>query len=210
MMMKSLKCLLSCCGVGMLMVAGLTGCGQKSADPSVIANLQAAYNGESNASAKYAMYAEKAAEAGYKDVAAFFRAASKAEGLHAARQAKVLKSFGVEPQAEIKLPAYIDVAASLKDAVAGETYEKDTMYPEFIANAKAKGAPAAVIEAFQFALEAEKEHARIYSLAAADLEQWKNTGRIFYVCSVCGYTLDKPFAVCVLCAAPQEKILEFK
>lgn len=190
----------------------LTGCSgeTKPADPSVIANLQAAYNGESNASAKYAMYAKKADEAGYKSVAALFRATSKSESLHAARQAKVLKSLGVEPKAEIKLPEYVDVAASLQDGIKGETYELTTMYPEFIANAKAKQASPQVLEAFQFALEAEKEHAKIYGDALANLEAWKAPGKTVYVCTVCGYTsMDKP-TVCILCAAPGEKFEIFQ
>lgn len=192
--------------------AMFSGCSEskKALDATVIDNLQAAYNGESNASAKYEMYAKKADEAGYKSVAAMFRATSNAEKLHSERQAKVLRANGVEPKAEIKLPEYVDVAASLADGIKGETYEMTTMYPEFIANAKAKDAPQAVIEAFAYAMDAEKEHARMYAAAAADLENWKAGDKTFYVCQVCGFTSDNQLKVCPLCAAPQEKIKEFK
>ena len=42
-------------------------------------NLQAAFNGESNAHAKYLAYSKKAEEEGYLKVAALFRAAAHAE-----------------------------------------------------------------------------------------------------------------------------------
>jgi len=44
---------------------------------STLDNLQTAYNGESNAEARYEAFAAKADEEGYKSVAALFRAAAK-------------------------------------------------------------------------------------------------------------------------------------
>ncbi|MDD4816622.1 MAG: rubrerythrin family protein [Victivallaceae bacterium] len=199
--------------LGMVIAAGalFAGCGEaKKVDASVVSDLQSAYNGEMNAAAKYELYAAKAAENGYESVAALFRATHKAESLHAARHARVLKSLGVEPKAEVKLPEYVDVEASLRDGIKGETYEMTTMYPEFIANAKAKGAPAEVIETLTFALEAEKEHAKFYTEAVNAMEEWRPAGKTFYVCSVCGYTTDKPLAACILCAAPGDKFEVFK
>ncbi len=196
-------------------VAGLVFAGSEckaaaKVDPSVIKDLQSAYNGEMNASAKYKMYAEQAAKAGYKSVEAMFKATSFSESRHAARHAKVLKSFGVTPKSQIKLPAYTGVADSLRDGIKGETYEKTTMYPNFIKNAKAKKAPASVIQTFTFALEAEKIHADLYADALANLEQWKAAGKTFYICTVCGYTTTSPVKVCILCAAPGEKFQIFK
>ena len=45
-----------------------------------LANLMEAYNGESNANAKYLEYAKKADAEGYGKVASLFRAAATAEG----------------------------------------------------------------------------------------------------------------------------------
>ncbi|MDD3155280.1 MAG: rubrerythrin family protein [Victivallaceae bacterium] len=175
-----------------------------------VTNLQAAFDGESNASAKYAMYAKHAAEEGYQSVAALFHAASASESRHAARHSKVLKAHGIEPKSEIKLPAYKDLKTALADALKGETYEMTTMYPDFIKQAKAINAPADVIEAFTFALEAEKEHAGFYAAALKDLAAWKAAGKTFYVCTICGYTTDKKPSVCILCAAPGEKFEIFQ
>ena len=51
-----------------------------AAPGATLDNLQAAYNGESNASAKYAAFAKKADEEGYGQVASLFRAASPDDG----------------------------------------------------------------------------------------------------------------------------------
>lgn len=202
-----LTCFLSCLAV---LIVG--GCGEaKKLDASVIKNMQAAYNGESNAAAKYALYAEKAAEQGYQSVATLFQATSKSESIHAAKHAKVLKAHGIEPQKEINLPQYISVEASLQDAEKGENYEIATMYPEFIANANAKKASNDVIETLQFALDAEKEHAALYREALQNLEDWKVPGKSFMVCAVCGYTTKNgKISSCILCASPLEKFEIFK
>ena len=51
---------------------------------STLDNLQAAFNGESNANARYLAFAKKADEEGYGQVASLFRAAARAEEIHAA------------------------------------------------------------------------------------------------------------------------------
>ena len=64
-------------------------------------NLQAGFNGESNAHARYLAFAEKAGQEGYGEVASLFRAAAKAEEVHAANHAGVIKTLGGTPQAKI-------------------------------------------------------------------------------------------------------------
>ena len=67
-------------------------------------NLQAAYNGESNANGKYLAYALKADEEGYHKVARLFRATASAEEVHLKNHANVIKGMGGTPEAHIKLP----------------------------------------------------------------------------------------------------------
>ena len=57
-------------------------------------NLQAGFNGESNAHARYLAFAEKADQEEYGEVASLFRAAAKAEEFHAANHAAVIKKSG--------------------------------------------------------------------------------------------------------------------
>jgi len=136
----------------------MTGTSKAEIEKTVIADLQAAFNGESNASAKYTMYAQKAKEAGYLSVASLFSAASFAEGIHAQKHAKVLKSHDVEAKAEIKLPEWVDTKTALTDAIKGETHESTEMYPGFIKTAEDRKISAAV-RSFSHAMKAEIVHA---------------------------------------------------
>nr|WP_217909465.1 rubrerythrin family protein [Desulfosediminicola flagellatus] len=98
-------------------------------------NLQAAYDGESNANAKYLAFAAKADEEGYGEVASLFRAAAKAEQIHMASHAKVIQEMGAVPIAKIKEAQVLTTKENLQAAIEGETYEKTMMYPEFISAA---------------------------------------------------------------------------
>ena len=150
-------------------------------------NLQAAFNGESNANAKYLAFAKKADEEGYAKVASLFRAAARAEAIHFNNHAQVIKQLGANPTADIKPAEVKTTAENLKAAIAGESYERDTMYPDFIAEARQAGSKDAV-RTFNLAKLAEAEHAKLYTEALANLDQWKSGPGTFYVCSTCGYT----------------------
>jgi len=170
------------------------------AEPTTIENLQAAYNGESNAHVMYLAFAEKANAEGYKDVANLFTTVARAEEIHRDNHAAVLTAYGVTPVNNITKPEVgttadnLEKAAgsgsgNLSKAIKGESYERDSMYPEFIKAAETAGDSEAV-QTFDYALAAETEHAQLYGLAKADLDQWKQGTREFYVCTVTGETFD--------------------
>lgn len=172
-------------------------------------NLQAAFNGESNAKAKYEGYAKKAVTEGYLGAAALFQAAAKAEGIHAEAHAAVIKKLGAVPKADVKAPAPKSTKENLEDAFKGETYEKDSMYPDFIKVAKAEGNKDA-LRSFTYAKTAEGEHAKLYSEALKDMGAWK-AGKSFWVCTICGYTVPKiTFEKCPACFNPKDKYVEVK
>jgi rubrerythrin len=179
-----------------------------SAAPSkTLDNLQTAYNGESNASAKYLAYAEKADSEGYKGIAALFRAASRAETVHAENHAVVIKKLNGQPAKKIELPPIKSTVENLKDSVKGESYERDTMYPDFIAQAKIEGNGAAV-RTFNLAKTAEAEHANLYAKALEAPDTMKEA-KNFYVCTVCGYTTTNlDFKKCVSCFNPKDKYVK--
>ncbi len=169
-------------------------------------NLMAAYNGESNAHAKYLEFAKKADQEGFAGAAALFRAAARAEEIHARNHADVIKKMGGTPKADIKLPAIGDTAQNLKAAIEGETYERDTMYPAFISEAQAAGNKDA-IKTFKMAISAEGEHAKLYTAASTALPSWK-AGKTFYVCPVCGKTVTVvDFNKCPVCFTEKGKFL---
>lgn len=174
---------------------------------STLNNMQAAYNGESNARAKYLAYAAKAQEEGYAKAASLFRAAAKAEEIHAANHAKVIASMGAEPKAEINTPEVLSTQENLQEALKGETYERDVMYPEFLTRARKEGKVDA-IRSLNFAKTAEAEHAKLYQEALNDLEGWRTQNVSFYVCPVCGYTsLTRPAEKCPSSFTPSSRFL---
>lgn len=192
-------------------VATLTASLAVSAAPGkTLDNLQAAFNGESNAHAKYAAYAQKAAQEGYPSVASLFRAASKAEKIHAETHAAVIKAMGAVPKADVKVPEVKSTKENLEDAIKGETYERDTMYPEFIAVAKQERNKEA-LKAFNYAKTAEAEHARMYTEDLNALGTLKGVTQTYWVCTICGYTVPKmDFDKCPSCFNPKDKYVEVK
>lgn len=161
-------------------------------------NMQAAFNGESNARAKYLAFAEKADEEGYAGVASLFRAAATAEGVHAENHAEVIRQLGGTPSATIEDVKVGTTRDNLESAIAGESYEWDVMYPGMLSRARLDRDRAA-LRSFNFAMTAERDHARLYRAALADLDNWK-IQRDFFVCTVCGETVDKiDFKKCPSC-----------
>jgi len=112
--------------------------GRATAATTTLENLQAAFNGESNAHARYLAFAEKADQESYGEVASLFRAAAKAEEVHAANHAVVIKKLGGIPEAKIDTPVVSSTKENLEAAIKGESYERDTMYPEFLKLARSE------------------------------------------------------------------------
>jgi len=176
-----------------------------------VQNLMTAFEGESNAHAKYTAFAAKADEDGLRGAASLFRAAARAEQIHASNHARVIGILGGRAECEIH-PVVVDsTLENLKSALNGEQYEIDTMYPGFLAEA-AEHKNTAATRTFHGALEAEKTHARLYAeaialLAAGKKDSWIGEARDFYVCPVCGYTseTEEEHERCPVCNCPWEK-----
>lgn len=148
--------------------------------------LKEAFAGESQANRKYLAFAKKAEQEGYPQAAKLFRAAAEAETVHAHAHLRVLK--GVNSTAD-----------NLKAAIAGETHEFKSMYPEMIKAAKTAGDKAAE-RSFSYANEVEKVHAALYQKALDHLG--KQEAADYWVCSVCGYTSEnEPPGTCPVCNA---------
>jgi rubrerythrin len=176
-----------------------------------VQNLLAAFEGESNAHAKYTASAVKADADGLRGAASLFRAAARAEQIHGANHARVIKQMGGEARCEIHPVEVKTTLENLKAALGGEQYEIDTMYPGFLEEATACKNTAA-IRTFTGALEAEKTHARLYGeaialLAGGQKDSWIGAAREFYVCPVCGYTseTEEEHERCPVCNCPWER-----
>jgi rubrerythrin len=166
-------------------------------------NLNAAFDGESNAAARYALFAAKADKDGYHRVGSLFRAAARAEQIHAGNHAKVIGKMGGTPVTKLQPTTVGTTAENLKAAIAGEEHERDVMYPDFIKIAKEENCTAA-IWTLDVARQAEAEHARLYRNALDTLDQQKTKTK-FYVCLDCGYTTDQSdIEECPVCSNPRE------
>ncbi len=173
---------------------------------TTLANLQTAFNGESNAHARYLAFAKKADAEGYGEVASLFRAAARAEEIHANNHAAVIKKLGGKPEAKIETPDVKTTKENLEAAIKGESYERDTMYPQFLKQAREVRNTDA-IQTFNYAKNAETEHAKLYTAALSNLQQSKGTNaKNYYVCGVCGYTVEKiTFTKCPSSFTPVDK-----
>lgn len=170
---------------------------------STLNNLQAAFHGESNANARYLAFASKADEEGYGEVASLFRAAAKAEEIHARNHAEVIRKLGGEPVLTLDPVEVKSTRENLTAAAAGEVYERDAMYPEFIEEAKRQNVTAAV-RTFTLAMKVEAIHATLYLDALEKLEERRGASHTYYVCPDCGNTLEELTIVkCLICGHPK-------
>jgi len=172
---------------------------------TTLQNMQAAFNGESNAHVRYLAFAKQADGEGYGEIASLFRAAARAEEVHASNHAVVIKDLGAIPKATIESPEVKSTRENLEAAIKGETYERDTMYPAFLKQARRDGNSDAV-QSLNFAKTAEAEHAKLYTRSLQNLDKVKGSKSTnFFVCPTCGYTTSEiNFSDCPSCFTPGE------
>lgn len=176
-------------------------------EKTTLDNLQAAFNGESNANARYLAFAKQAEAEGYGKVASLFRAAARAEQVHFEWHAKLIKGLGAVPTANIEAPVVKTTTENLQAAMEGEIYENTVMYPEFLAKAEADGNKDAA-DAFEDAEKAEGVHAALYKDALANLKKWKGKKSDFYVCPVCGNVVERVnFKSCPICGESKRRFM---
>ena len=201
-MKKSFQRILSSATIAVsILLPGVAGA---KVSEQTLKNLNTAFQGESNAANRYGKFAEKAAAEGNAQVAKLFRAAAASEAIHRdTHKAAIAGLGGTANTFELDAVEPATTADNLRASIKGETYERDTMYPEFLTLAKADDAPAA-IRTIEFALAAEKEHAKLYQEALDNLG--KNAKADYYVCSVCGMTVTElPAKKCRSCRQSRDK-----
>lgn len=154
-------------------------------------NMQDAYKGETTASAKYEAYSQKAEEEGYHEIAMLFKAASKSESIHANNHKVVLAEAGesvpdINPEFTVN-----STKENLMDAIAGETYEVTTMYPNFMINANKAGNQLAMVS-LNYAYKTEQKHKVFYekALAALESDTVESLPSVYFVCPTCGNTYE--------------------
>ncbi|MBI4773064.1 MAG: rubrerythrin family protein [Deltaproteobacteria bacterium] len=156
-------------------------------------NLLAAFEGESQASARYLAFAETADAEGYPGTAKLFRAAARAELVHARNHLKAARRIG-------------GTLDNVRAAIEGETHEFKEMYPDMVKDAVEEGDTEAR-HSFEFAMSIEMVHAKLFKKALENPAA--NPDAVYYVCPLCGHTvLNEPPKKCPYCGVDSAKFME--
>jgi rubrerythrin len=157
-------------------------------------NLKTAFAGESQANRKYLAFAMKAEMDGKPGLAKLFRTAAEGETVHALNHLAVSGEIKSTPE-------------NLMAAIAGETYEIDTMYPQFMMEASEGNADESSMLSFVKAEKVEEVHKALFLDAFRNIESGQDVpDSDYYICPVCGYpSLSEAPESCPVCATPKEK-----
>ena len=117
-------------------------------------NLKDAFAGESQANRRYLYFAKVADVEGFPEIAGNFKETADGETGHAHGHLDYLKQIG-DPATGLPIG---NTEKNLKAAVAGETYEYETMYPGMAKSAREEGFDD-IAEWFETLAKAEKSHA---------------------------------------------------
>ena len=207
---------------------------------TAIQNLLLAFEEESNANARYSACAARADTEEFKGIASLFRATARAEHIHAANHARVIRQLGEKPWCTIHVAPLGGTLENLKAALAFEEYEIDFSYPAILEEEKAMK-DSDLLRTLKGALEAAKTHARLFSEAIALMESevspksgvrqtscvpskcsaplkccgnvsWVRAVRSFYVCPHCGAVAKTrgEFDLCPVCRGAMELFEEMR
>jgi len=176
-----------------------------------IINLAKAFVGESQARNRYTFYATIARNEGYEQIAAIFTETADQEKSHAKRLFEHLKELtkGKIPVLELEtsVPLVLGkTAENLQAAIAGETHEYKSMYPEFAKVAESEGLKAIAFRLLSIA-KAEAHHAERYKKLLELVKSgkfFKREKQTVWICRECGYVHigNTPPAKCPSCDHP--------
>lgn len=155
-----------------------------------LTNLNTALRSESNAAHRYELFAIKAEEEGYHQVAKLFRAVSMSESIHLNNHKAAILSMDGTPDAVNFASVNVRTTReNLEGPVKGETFETDVLYPAFIKQAEKDQAPMAATS-FDYAQQAEAQHEKLFDSALKELG--KNPVSDYCISPISGSTLEVP------------------
>ena len=124
-------------------------------------NLLAAFAGESQARSRYTLFAKKAQEEGYQQIAKVFKMTAEQELAHAELFFSKLEGGAVTIEAAYPAGVVADTITNLREAAAGEHEEWSDLYASFAETARQEGFPA-VAAVFKIVASVETEHEERY------------------------------------------------
>ena len=170
-------------------------------------NLLASFAGESQARSRYTLFAQKAIEEGYEQIAAIFLTTADQELSHATQFFNLLEGGMVEVKAAYPAGVVGTTKENLIAAAAGEHEEWGDLYANFADVAQEEGFPNIALLYKNIAKVEQMHEARYLKL----LERMENE-QVFsseepvkWYCRKCGYVVELKSAPkkCPVCGVPQ-------
>ncbi len=169
-------------------------------------NLLKAFAGESQARQRYTMFAKKAKEEGYEQIAGIFTETAEQEYQHARRFFSFLEGGMVEITAMYPAGIVGTTYENLQEAAHGENEEWAELYPEFAKIAEEEGFTQ-IASMFKIIAKAEMTHETRYRKLIENIEKnvvFEKTEKVKWYCRKCGYVheANKPPKNCPACLHP--------
>jgi rubrerythrin len=163
-------------------------------DEKIQEALKQAYIGEAKAALRLKVYAQKADDEGYKQIARLFRVIAFSEEIHGIRALRVLKEIKTTEE---------NLAASFES----EQKVAEVAYDQFVKMAEQAGDKPALLH-FSQSRDVEETHANLYKQAMNHFMEERET--TYHVCKVCGYVADGILPdECPVCGAKKEQFTTF-
>lgn len=170
-------------------------------------NLLASFAGESQARSRYTLFAEKAKEEGYEQIAAVFLETAEQELSHARMFFSLLEGGTVEITAGYPAGVVGDTAKNLAEAAAGEREEWSDLYESFAKVAQEEGFPQ-IANTYKLIAKVEQMHEARYLKLLERMENgtvFEDAEPVEWMCRQCGFTITAKSAPkrCPVCGRPQ-------
>lgn len=170
-------------------------------------NLLASFAGESQARSRYTLFAQKALEEGYQQIAAIFLETAEQELSHAKQFFSLLEGGTVEIKAGYPAGVIGTTAENLAAAAAGEKEEWSDLYASFAKTAEEEGFPQIAL-LYRNIAKAETMHEERYNRVLERLqsgEEFSSPEPIEWMCRKCGFVVTAKSAPkrCPVCGMDQ-------
>ena len=169
--------------------------------------LLASFAGESQARSRYTLFAQKAQEEGYEQIAAVFLETAEQELSHARQFFSLLEGGMVEINAAYPAGVVGDTKTNLAEAAAGEREEWGDLYENFAKVAQEEGFPH-IANLYKLVAKAEQMHEQRYLKLLERLEsgtEFEQEEPVEWMCRRCGFTVTAKAAPkrCPVCGMDQ-------
>ena len=170
-------------------------------------NLLASFAGESQARSRYTLFAQKAIEEGYQQIAAVFMETAEQELSHAKQFFSLLEGGTVEITAGYPAGMVGTTLENLAAAAAGEREEWSDLYENFAKDADEEGFPK-IAQLYRLIAKGEVMHEQRYIALMERVqngEEFSQEEPVEWMCRRCGYTVKSKSAPkrCPVCGMDQ-------